>query len=465
MDKKNLEKIIRDDPYIVNVLNLNRVILRDFILSKEIDEQNSFILINNTFGIDRKIKKVSSSYPLPPIGSEYHKIKDLYQSHLLVVMILFVQNDYKKMVDYFYKVIDEVMIKNGMSDFSIYDESCGLIELLMNVVVSKRFDLHPSLFNYFVRNKYYELRNENSYKQIAFELSYIETEYFDTFYRLFKERLTKNNEVFYRYFPSFSDNYNSTHNDIHGSSSTGILYKNFTYFINKFKPLEGPKLQDILDKIQDPIFPKSVDSDELEYFPVNKSANKKSNFLIRSDGFSKLEIDSEEYSWFIKLINSFEEESFEFSTYKNFDRIAPVYSKQKIWIDYLRNLKEGIEELIRAEHNIPEKHSKLISETKLFNILQAEFSNEKIERHSSPTWLGRQHLDIYFPDYNVGIEYQGQQHFEPIEFFGGEEAFKKTVARDKRKKKLCEQNKCQLIYVLPGYDKFEVIKKIESIIK
>ena len=52
-------------------------------------------------------------------------------------------------------------------------------------------------------------------------------------------------------------------------------------------------------------------------------------------------------------------------------------------------------------------------------------------------WLGRQSLDFYLPDYNVGIECQGEQHFFPIEYFGGDKEFKKVLERDKRKKALC----------------------------
>ena len=40
----------------------------------------------------------------------------------------------------------------------------------------------------------------------------------------------------------------------------------------------------------------------------------------------------------------------------------------------------------------------------------------------------------------VGIEYQGQQHYEPAGYFGGEESFKQTQERDKRKKQLCDEN-------------------------
>ena len=51
------------------------------------------------------------------------------------------------------------------------------------------------------------------------------------------------------------------------------------------------------------------------------------------------------------------------------------------------------------------------------------------------------------PDYNIAIECQGSQHFEPNEFFGGEKSFTEQVERDKRKKSLCEQHNLSLIYI------------------
>ena len=76
-------------------------------------------------------------------------------------------------------------------------------------------------------------------------------------------------------------------------------------------------------------------------------------------------------------------------------------------------------------------------------------------------WLGKQSLDFYIPDYNVGIECQGEQHFFPIDFAGkGVEwackQFDKLVSRDKKKKKLCEKHGVKLLYFgnLPNYDTF-----------
>jgi hypothetical protein len=39
-------------------------------------------------------------------------------------------------------------------------------------------------------------------------------------------------------------------------------------------------------------------------------------------------------------------------------------------------------------------------------------------------------FDFYLPDHNLLIEYDGKQHFEPLEFFGGMEAFLDRVKKD-----------------------------------
>ena len=76
-------------------------------------------------------------------------------------------------------------------------------------------------------------------------------------------------------------------------------------------------------------------------------------------------------------------------------------------------------------------------------------------------WLGKQSLDFYLPDYNVGIECQGGQHFFPVDFAnkGVEWACKKfdyTISCDKRKKELCEEHGVKLLYFgnVTTYDTF-----------
>ena len=76
-------------------------------------------------------------------------------------------------------------------------------------------------------------------------------------------------------------------------------------------------------------------------------------------------------------------------------------------------------------------------------------------------WLGRQSLDFYLPDYKIGIECQGEQHFFPVDFAGNGvewscKKFDKMISLDKRKKALCEKHGIKLLYFgnVPNYDTF-----------
>lgn len=62
-----------------------------------------------------------------------------------------------------------------------------------------------------------------------------------------------------------------------------------------------------------------------------------------------------------------------------------------------------------------------------------------------PDWLGRQSLDLYIPSLKTAIEYQGIQHYRPVEFFGGEEALLQRLELDLVKRQLCEENQVRLI--------------------
>ena len=136
---------------------------------------------------------------------------------------------------------------------------------------------------------------------------------------------------------------------------------------------------------------------------------------------------------------------------------------EKAILNQCRLILKQSEDLYRETLGMPKVGEGWISETELFYKISEYFKNDEVIHHASPKWLGRQHLDIYFPKLNIGIEYQGAQHYEPIEFFGGQEAFEKTIERDKRKKQLCEKNKCDLIYVDKGYEITEIITHIEKI--
>lgn len=136
------------------------------------------------------------------------------------------------------------------------------------------------------------------------------------------------------------------------------------------------------------------------------------------------------------------------------------------------SLEKGISEdeaeyEIRQLLGIKPKGKAWTSEIELLHMAQLAFPGEKIEYQASPEWLGRQRIDVYFPQLKIALEYQGRQHYAPVAFFGGEDAFRMTQNRDNIKYKKCAEHNIDLIYF--RYDErisVEMVKaKITKVLK
>ncbi len=104
-----------------------------------------------------------------------------------------------------------------------------------------------------------------------------------------------------------------------------------------------------------------------------------------------------------------------------------------------------------------------ISEIALLTKVKEIFNPLKVVHQWSPSWLGIQRIDIGIPDINIGIEYNGKQHYEPIDFFGGEEGLKKTKLRDELKKLKCKKSNVTLIeikYDMPSDEVLILLNKL-----
>ena len=66
---------------------------------------------------------------------------------------------------------------------------------------------------------------------------------------------------------------------------------------------------------------------------------------------------------------------------------------------------------------------------------------------------------IEINDIKYIIEYNGRQHYESVELFGGEKSFNEQVERDNNLKKYCEENKYNLLEI-PYYKKENEIKDL-----
>lgn len=77
-------------------------------------------------------------------------------------------------------------------------------------------------------------------------------------------------------------------------------------------------------------------------------------------------------------------------------------------------------------------------------VLVKEYYKDAIYQYRSE-WLEKQSLDIFIPCINVAIEYQGKQHYEVVDIFGGRDDLEKRKQLDKEKRKKCLDNNVKLI--------------------
>lgn len=115
-------------------------------------------------------------------------------------------------------------------------------------------------------------------------------------------------------------------------------------------------------------------------------------------------------------------------------------------------------------HGCPQ--CKLKAQNKFYKKLQKSFPNEEllfeVGKDIIP-WIKSQRLDIYFPKYNIAIEYNGVQHYIPIEYFGGELGLQQTKQRDILKLQKCQNNKCQLFEIRYNYSEQDYNNLVDNI--
>lgn len=139
------------------------------------------------------------------------------------------------------------------------------------------------------------------------------------------------------------------------------------------------------------------------------------------------------------------------------------FSYSAVANDFCVTLIREAENTLREDLGLPKVGEGWVSETVLFYQIKRAFEAFEVLQHASPRWLGRQHFDIFMPEISLALEYQGIQHDQPIDFFGGEAAYEQTKKRDLRKLRLAKKNGVQLIYVRPGYELLNVIEKISKV--
>ena len=141
---------------------------------------------------------------------------------------------------------------------------------------------------------------------------------------------------------------------------------------------------------------------------------------------------------------------------------AYSFSRNEKVMKFVTEKTRDAENSVREEMSIPRVGEGWIGETELYYSVRDALPGTKVIQHARPDWIGRQHLDVFIPQYAVALEYQGAQHDEPVEYFGGVEAYLATTRRDAAKKRKCTRNGVRLIEVRPGYDLSELLQAVCS---
>lgn len=87
-----------------------------------------------------------------------------------------------------------------------------------------------------------------------------------------------------------------------------------------------------------------------------------------------------------------------------------------------------------------------------------QYTQQKKFKDLKGTGEGLLSYDFHINNTNILIEYQGMQHYEPVEHYGGEEKFKIQKEHDKRKDAYAKKNKYNLIKL--NYKKYNTYDKI-----
>ncbi|MBH14091.1 MAG: hypothetical protein CMF37_15345 [Leeuwenhoekiella sp.] len=153
-------------------------------------------------------------------------------------------------------------------------------------------------------------------------------------------------------------------------------------------------------------------------------------------------------------------------------RAAKVHGKEYIycigelkttnhWMT-MKHLKCGIVSKVRVSNHLSGQSCMKCKVSSLAEVRIADFLKRNKIRYKEQFKI-KGHLyryDFFIPGINLLIEYDGEQHFRPVDFFGGLIAWEKTVERDKEKDHLAKSHGYNLIRI--SYKSFDTVEKTLS---
>ncbi len=176
---------------------------------------------------------------------------------------------------------------------------------------------------------------------------------------------------------------------------------------------------------------------QLMYFNLLTAFNHDRDDLMKAAAYL------EEYDFFTYLqdtIDGYITDNREKNGYSRFVNSSPLIAIIKAINRYKRHELTRLYAQMVKEKRVNTKWS---SEYRLYALVKKYATDAEYQYRTA--WLGQQSFDIFIPSQNVAIEYQGLQHYEAVDAFGGDEALLSNQERDVRKRKLSEENGVALL--------------------
>lgn len=126
--------------------------------------------------------------------------------------------------------------------------------------------------------------------------------------------------------------------------------------------------------------------------------------------------------------------------------------------------KHGVFLQIPSNH-LSGKGCDLCQTSKNENLISLFLANNQIYYNRQHKFDDCKHIrrlpfDFFLPNYNMCIEFQGKQHYQPVEFFGGENGFKLQLKRDKIKEIYCKSQGIKLMVIKYNDNVLDILTKI-----
>ena len=140
------------------------------------------------------------------------------------------------------------------------------------------------------------------------------------------------------------------------------------------------------------------------------------------------------------------------NNYYNYSLVEYVNSKEKVKIRcpkhgiFLQNMSNHFTGKGCPKCKCYTVGEKSISYFLIENHIPFEYQ-KKFNEFRNPKTKRCYIFDFYLKDFNTIIEFDGIQHFKPIDFFGGEESYLRNVKTDKIKNDWCSSNNIQMIRI------------------